>query len=112
MNPNLNQVSRETQPRSTGKKSLSEMDLDELYDLWFWLTEVDKAIETLRSGVLNKVLDEEDIGGAIYYMVVYGSYSRQENGLPECADKFFEMLHEKVVYRIKEVNKEIEKKMS
>ena len=100
--------------RSTGKtKPLSEMDLDELYDLWFWLTEVDKAIETLRSGVLNKVLDEEDIGSAICRMVVYGNYFiRQENGLPSCVDKFLEMLHEKVVYRIKKVNEEIERKKS
>ena len=112
MNSNPNQVSRENQ-----SKPLFEMGLDELYDMWFWLTELDKAIETLRSGLLSKVLDEEDIRGAVSHMVYRTEldraiYMRQENGLPNCVDKFLEELHEKVVHRIKEVNKEIERKTS
>jgi len=57
------------------------------------LLNIRDAIELLRSGILRKVLDDESLGAATYYMVTaeVGAMER-ENGLPGCVDKYLEWL--------------------
>ena len=84
-------------------------DIGALYDLWWDLHDIEKAIEKLRSGIL-RVLDNESLGAAIYHMVsrdVDGTIE-QENGLPNCVDNYLQYLRMVVEQKMIKVNREIE----
>jgi len=84
-------------------------DIGALYDLWWDLHDIEKAIEKLRSGI-KRALDNESLAEAIYYMVardVDGAVE-QENGLPNCVDNYLEYLLKMVEKKMIEVNNEIE----
>ena len=87
----------------------NKMDIGALYDLWWDLHDIEKAIETLRSGML-RALDNESLGAAIYHMVArdVDGAMEQENGLPNCVDNYLEYLLKMVEQKMMEVNKEIE----
>jgi hypothetical protein len=87
------------------------MDIDELYDLWFHLGGIRAAIKELKSGRLRKVLDDESLASAIYYMVTrdMGGAIEQENGLPNCVDNYLEYLQKIVEEKMVKVNKEIDR---
>jgi len=86
------------------------MDIGALYDLWWDLHDIEKAIEKLRSGILRKALDNESLAEAIYHMVAreIDGAVEQENGLPNCVDNYLEYLFKLVEQRMITVNKEIE----
>ena len=95
-----------TQQNGTGNGT----DIGELYDLWWDLHDIEKAIEKLRSGVLRRVLDNESLGAAIYYMVArdMDGAIEQENGLPNCVDEYLGYLLKMVEQKMVKVNKEME----
>jgi len=95
-----------TQQNGTGNGT----DIGELYDLWWDLHDIEKAIEKLRSGVLRRVLDNESLSAAIYHMVArdMDGTIEQENGLPNCADDYLDYLLKMVEQKMIKVNKEIE----
>jgi hypothetical protein len=71
-------------------ENIDSMDLEALYDLWWELHDVEKAIEQLKSGKLRKVLDGES--------------------LPNCVDEYLEHLLKMVVEKMIKVNKIIEQR--
>ncbi len=85
-------------------------DIGVLYDLWVNLGYIEVAIKTLRSGILRRVLDDESLGAAIYYMVAreIDGAIEQENGLPNCVDEYLGYLLKMVEQKMVKVNKEME----
>ena len=85
-------------------------DIGALYDLWVNLGYIEVAIKTLRSGILRRVLDDESLGAAIYYMVAreIDGAIEQENGLPNCVDEYLGYLLKMVEQKMVKVNKEME----
>jgi len=85
-------------------------DIGALYDLWVNLSYIEVAIKTLRSGILRRVLDDESLGAAIYYMVTreIDGAIEQENGLPNCVDEYLGYLLKMVEQKMVKVNKEME----
>ena len=88
----------------------NKMDIGALYDLWWDLHDIEKAIEKLRSGILRKALGNESLGAAIYHMVArdIDGTIEQENGLPNCVDNYLEYLLKMVEQKMVEANKEID----
>ena len=88
----------------------NETDIEALYDLYWDLFDIERAIERLRSGLLRKAFDNESLASAIYYMVaraVDGAIE-QENGLPNCVDNYLEYVFKMTELKMKKVNKRIE----
>ena len=88
----------------------AQYDLDALYDLYWDLFDIKRAIERLRSGILRRAFDNESLASAIYYMVArdMDSAVEQENGLPNCVDEYFDYLLKMAELKMKKVNKRIE----
>ena len=88
----------------------NEMDIEALYDLYWDLHDIKRAIERLRSGILRRAFDNESLASAIYYMVArdMDSAAEQENGLPNCVDNYLDYLLKMAELKMKKVNKRIE----
>ena len=85
-------------------------DIDALYDLYWDLHDIEKAIERLRSGVLRRAFDNESLGAAILYMAARDTDGaiEQENGLPDCVDNYLDYLSKMAELKMRKVNKRIE----
>ena len=88
----------------------AQYDLDALYDLYWDLFDIEKAIERLRDGVLRRAFDNESLGAAILYMAArdMDGTIEQENGLPDCVDNYLEYVLKMAELKMKKVNKRIE----